>query len=171
MAQEKIPQLRFIVKTEKSDDLVVLTARLVYIDPKDGRIKNPLGGNWRGSWENGLADLTVRAQANLSDGQFYGYEVEYSQPFSVRLVQAEAMVKTLRKIQKHLDKLEAKYGHCDNVYTYLAWVADAIGVVSYGDLVARSASFYNDNEYRWGNIDQAKFWVQEAVVKLGGVNA
>ena len=81
------------------------------------------------------------------------------------------MVKTFRKIERHLTKLEAKYGYAGDLFTYLARVADALGVTSFGNLVARSTSFYNDNEYRWGNVDQAKYWIQEAVVKHGGVNA
>lgn len=169
MASPKVqhPDLRFLVNIEdrkSSSDVVVFTARVVYVDDKDGgRIKNPLGDSCLSdAWQDGVADLQVRAQADIHDGAWYGWDVSYGDVYNVSLRRAKAMVKTLSSVERKLEKLEAKYGRPYDLLAYLGRVGDALGVRTYGWAVTRG-TFYSDGDYRWGSLDSVRYHIDTAL--------
>lgn len=183
MASPKVqtPELRFLINIEdrkSRSDAVVFTARIVYVDDKDGgRIKNPLGDSCLSdAWQEGVADLQVRAQADpradasecLQD--WYGWDVSYGDVYNVSLRRAKAMVKTLSNVERKLEKLEARFGRPRDLLSYLGRVGDALGVGTYGWAVTRG-NFYADGEYRWGSLDNARDYTADALAKAQGVSA
>ncbi|WP_188187531.1 hypothetical protein [Nonomuraea sp. SYSU D8015] len=116
-----------------------------------------LGSRW--GWErnyNWLRDLRTSAQYTIghADGGLYGYDIHYSQPFSVQLYQAEAMVKALRKIHREMDKLKSTHGYPDSYGEYVAHFAIAIGC-------NRFATWQNGTRsYMWMNTAEMRTWVE-----------
>lgn len=58
----------------------------------------------------------------------YGFRVEYSQPYSVNLKEAEGMVKTLRTIERRLDAASERDGRAKDFPTYVRRAAKALGI-------------------------------------------
>lgn len=58
----------------------------------------------------------------------YGGAPEYREVYSVNLSRAEAMVATLRKIQKHRDKLATRFGYERDFCDMVARTCDALGI-------------------------------------------
>lgn len=174
MAQTSKPDLRFLIDVSRSDSFLKVTARIVYIGTEEhnaGRVLNPLGDSYRSDWEDTVADLVVDAQADAQAGdgdvRWYGYHARYSSPFSVSLRRAEAMVKTLRKVEKHLAAQETKFGWVQDYYTFLARVADCLGIKHFGWVTERG-SFMSESTYRWTDINSLRFHVEGEAKKLVG---
>ncbi len=133
--------IRFIVDIEQPrylDSTVSFTARAIYLvdpepaahNPNDAGVRNPLSGRWDDLAH--LADFVITAQrsTDLSDTDWYAYQVSYERPYRVELDDAERMVKFLRKVNAKLAKLDDKFGRPDSLAAYCARVADAIGCTS-----------------------------------------
>jgi hypothetical protein len=97
-----------------------------------------------------LADLRIVAQADSSDPtKVYGWEVEYHGIYSLRLRDAEAKVKLLRKVNRGLEKLQSQYGYPESFAAYVARVGSVLGVKLYGWEAEGDATFMDGNRYRW----------------------
>lgn len=95
--------------------------------------------------------ITALADANADLGDTYGWRAEYRDIFSVDLHRAESMVKTLRKITRGMEKLNAELGYPETFASYAARVAKVLGVKKFGWKVDGRSSTYADNEYRFGD--------------------
>lgn len=75
--------------------------------------------------------LVVSCQWNQNEGnrEPYAFKTEYVSIYSIDLEQAEMMVKTLRKVQKAVDKHIAENGQFKSFGQYAYTVARALGCV------------------------------------------
>lgn len=169
--------LRFIVRLDKSQsgEYGKFTARVVFVE--DGRVRHP-SGSWSGSNEAPYADLSVTAQCNRyprsDEGQgtgWYGVEFGYHDVSSVDLRRAEAMAKTLRRVQTKLDKLQDEFGWSEDVRVILTRVAVALGIKNF----AMSDSYIGDRygqpmvgDYNWLDATGIVLAVMEAHTTLVG---
>jgi hypothetical protein len=74
-----------------------------------------------------LADLTVDAQRELTSPEWYGFGIEYREPYRVDADRADLMAKTLRKVNRSLHQQDEKYGRVSELAHYLARCGVAIG--------------------------------------------
>ena len=160
----KHPETRIVVSVKKSDygsDLHLFDALFVFVDPKDGVIKNPSGFYVHTEpWETSMADLHVRAQADPT-GAFYGYKPSYDQIYSLELDRAEICVKTLRRVERHLQKRQQQFGYPQDLWSYLGRFAEAFDVDTYGFATSPRPLNYSTEYFRWGDIDFARYRVEE----------
>lgn len=80
-----------------------------------------------------LNNLLAYSQGHdeAADRKLYGWEVRYHNVYTVDLRKAERMTKTLRTVEKRMEKLTASYGHPATYGAYLARVARAIGATTF----------------------------------------
>lgn len=165
--------LRIIVRAERrtyDPDYVIFTARVCYVNQSTehtsheiGAILNPTRG-WGHEGMGHLADLTIRAQRSDGDaeGRFYGFDLGYDQPHRVELRELETMVKGLRAITRKMDKLAERFGRPEDLGTFCAHVADAIGCTD-----PRPFGQYNREKwitgqnYRWGDVESLRSWIDK----------
>lgn len=177
MAQNGKLELRFLVRMDKSHtgEYGKFTARIVFVD--EGRVRHP-DAHWSGSNETPYADLSVTAQCNRrprddeSQGvRWYGVEFGYHDVSTVDIRRAEAMAKTLRSVQKKLDKLQDEFGWSEDVRIMLTRVASALGI----KLFAMSDSYTGERygqpmveDYTWLDATGIVLAVMEAHSALVG---
>jgi hypothetical protein len=99
------------------------------------------------------ADLRITAQFDHVATQPYGWRVEYHNVYAVELARAEAMVKTLRKIERGLERLRAEFGYPESFAAYVARVAKVLGVKQFGWRSPDGGMFPNGTQYRWTDAD------------------
>ncbi len=119
------------------------------------------GESYHGFNSGPYDDLVVRAQAHMKSGdaEFYGWSVVYRQPYEVNLDRAETMVKTLRKVNRHMEKLTTKFGSPQNFAEYVGRVADALGAASDNPFGVPS-TMYPDGQ-RWTNVDGLRYELEK----------
>lgn len=144
--------LRFLYELKRNqytgDDATHFIARVVYVN-NDG-VLNPMDSDWDTAQ---FADLGLTAYHRHGSG-WYGFEVEYLQPFRVDLRQAERMVKLLRKVHKTLDRLNEQFGAANDLTTYCARVSQAIGCKTSYRFGRRTEDMRPDGTYyRWLDVD------------------
>lgn len=115
-----------------------------------------------------LADLHVVAQLDrTSNGQPYGWKVEYRDVYSVDLRRADTMLKTLRKVERGLTRIQTELGYPETFPAYLARVAKVLGIKRFGWRVGeRNGHSYSDNEYRWTDADGMAYHVNDLCAKF-----
>ena len=105
----------------KAQDTLYVCLRVV---TDNGHIRNP-------DRYSQYSDLAMRGHYSPSSSAhracWVGWPVEYSKPYSVGLEFAELMVKTLRRIRKHFDKLNERFGYAPDFETDAVRFADAVG--------------------------------------------
>ena len=81
-----------------------------------------------------MADLHIHSQINLERDKvpviadIYGWSISYRRPFTVDLQIARAMVRTLGKIDRYLDKQTIKYDYPQEYITYIQRIAYSMKV-------------------------------------------
>lgn len=121
--------LLMVWKPEKKHDSEY---KVVYVDfahlSEDRKIKYHVYGCY-GEENMGLADLRIRAQANIRDAEpaLYSFSIEYY-PYSVDWHRAKIMVATLAALQKKLEKYEKEWGSAFTFGTYVQRIGKAFGV-------------------------------------------
>lgn len=142
--------LCLLLTTETSSELE-RTLRLRFEPVRmlpDGELRNYVEGYPDAhTW---LADLRITAQqtAGLAE-QPYAWRVQYMKPYSVDLERAEIMVKTLRKIARGLERLEAEFGYPESFAAYVTRVGSLLKVKQYGWRAERGETFADGTGYRW----------------------
>lgn len=114
-----------------------------------------------------LADLVIGAQYDGATANHdpYGWDVEYRDVFSADLRRVEGMVKTLRKIERGLEKLRGEWGYPDTFAAYVTRVAKVLGIATFGYKHDGRESFYDGNDYRWTDADGLRYRISELVAK------
>lgn len=164
--------LRFLVRMDKSSsrEYGKFTARIVFVD--EGRVRHP-SGTYYGSVEAPYADLNVTAQCDLKPSEnasdpyrWYAIEFGYnSDCHAVDLRRAEMMVKTLRRVQAKLDKLEAEFGWSQDVYVTMTRVASALGIKSFALADSYTGDRYGQpmvEDYAWTDANGIKYALDAA---------
>lgn len=113
-----------------------------------------------------LPNLAVTAQADTdNDSPWYAVNVEYSQPHSVGLAQAEKMVATLRKIERGVHRLEDRFGRAQDVTQTVAYLSQVVGVERYG-WRTKLGNFNVPNEYRWTtDIENVRYHINDSLAR------
>jgi hypothetical protein len=92
------------------------------------------------------------------------YQVSYDNPFRVELKEAEAMVKTLRKISNGIERLAKKFGRPKDFAQYVQYVMNVLKIKTimyYRD--ENISSSYDDNIYYFGDVSEVRnvlHWVK-----------
>jgi hypothetical protein len=161
------PDIRFLVTVKDedsfSDRYLRVQADIVVMTP-DG-LRNPSFGWSDDTGAGDLANLSVRAHHNKEDDQFiYGYELEFYDVYAVNQRRAEAMVRTLRRLQRTMDRLSQQqppYG----LAGYLAQLAVAVGATQtdrcFGRLATRGGFTYADNQYQWMSPYELRLYLDD----------
>jgi len=110
-----------------------------------------------------LECLEIRAQLDrgyAAEGKgSYGWSIEYRQPFSVSLHDAERMTATLRGVAVKLAKLDDKYGPPATFGAYVARVGDALGINEFVIPRSPEADVRMGDSWRVGNAADAVAWL------------
>lgn len=110
-----------------------------------------------------LGDLHVSAQLDggTANEQAYGFKVEYREAFSVDLARADAMLKTLRKVERGLERIRSELGYAESYPAYLARVAKVLGIKQFGWRVGeRDGSLYEQNRYHWTDASGLSSYIE-----------
>jgi hypothetical protein len=152
-----------------SDHYLHFTGRLVV--QHDGELR---GADRYAERERGLQDLTVTAQRDTSAKHFYGFEVSYREPYSVRLEDAELMVKVLRKIRRRMDQLREKWGYPTDIAMFAAHAMSALTaapqpflrrVPPERDFAGTGYHAMNADGLRWFVADEVAKWEKERGIR------
>jgi hypothetical protein len=112
----------------------------------------------------------VRAQGGLDDEQPpYGWEVEYRFDYAtdLRLHEVERMVKLLRKVEKGLERSNAKLGYPDTLGAYIARVASILGVDAFGFFAPKGEKMWASGEIiRWDNASHLTWTINDRIQYL-----
>ena len=108
-----------------------------------------------------LDGLVLKAFEN-EQGQWLGGSVEYYDLYAVDIGRAEVMLKTLRQIRQHLDRLNTRFGHAENFGQFAIRVADALGIETIVKESKHNSGRYDDNDYVIGNIGDLAYWLDSA---------
>lgn len=129
----------------------------------------------RGSFQ--LGNFQIRSQGARKDAprtaetkgadlygsrHLYGFQVEYTGYHTVRLKTAEEIVKTLRTVEKRLEKAQYEQGYPATYAEYVRRVADALGVNQITWLVAKGGNghTYDDNVYRTVGVEAGCLFIE-----------
>ena len=141
-------------------------ASVVYFGD-DGSVRSPQFS----SWDSGRPEdrvgvyegLCVTAQLSAWKGvvdsaDFYGRTLGWRDLYSVDFDQAESMVKVGRRIRRHLDRLDERFGRATEFAALLGRFADAVGASPEGPLgiYRREEIFPNGTNYRWMDVDSMR---------------
>jgi hypothetical protein len=167
------PELRLLWDASHSvDDIMTFKASVVYViepnHPGDTGLRNPQANRYD---PDGIAQydgLCITAQINRRgpDAAWYAIKLVYSEPYEVDLVQAERMVKLLRKLQRTLDKYDQQFGRTDDLVMFCARVASALGC-SAPEPFARHPKGLSEykSDYRWTDVENLRGLLDTVVEK------
>jgi hypothetical protein len=119
--------------------------------------------------ERGLDNLGVTAQASVGIGteHFYGYELEYLEPYTVNARRLDAMSKTMRRLTAKLEKMAATLGSPEDLPAFMARVAVALGITKAPFMVLVDADHdFQGTGYREMDADTLRYWIGEQLKKL-----
>jgi hypothetical protein len=147
------------------------TANVVYMvepesttyNPNDAGVRNPNLDSYSARELRHLGSLAITAYRSDGDAptnQWYGYDLEYHEPFRVGLRQLEFMVKFMRKTQAKMDKLEAQWGYPRDLADYCARAVVAIGGNPPFGIYHRDLQI-NGTHYRWVDVDGLRAWLDK----------
>lgn len=145
-------QLCLLLTTETSNDYGsgrTLSLRFAPLQMlPNGELRNYVDGY--DDAHTSLADLRITAQQTSGlTAQPYAWRVEYREPYSVDLKRAEIILKTLRKIARGLERLEAEFGYPETFAAYVTRVGSLLKVTRYGWHAERGETFADGSRYRW----------------------
>ncbi len=164
----KRDDLRFLVVVKKADyntDLFTIEAYPVHME--DGKVRNFSGSSYD---PEPLADLRISAQGQLPDGSEYGLRAEYRDVFAANLPRAEVMVKTLRKIERGVAKLDAQFGTSYDFAHFLAKIAHILGAtgecLGFNRSKAPGSWSHDDQDYVWTDATGIAYWISTQINQL-----
>lgn len=133
--------------------------------------QTPNGPEWHGASsyfgdQPYLDSLQVRCQGDNGDTaahrRLYGFEVEY-RPFSVDLLRAEAMVKTLRHVERVLQRCADRFGRVDSFADYAVRVAMALGIRTFMVVGVPHATMSAGEAHNWLRDKDSRWVAGEAI--------
>lgn len=153
---EETPELRFVISFEDDQDYGLgrslrVTANAVH-EFADGRIRNPDSSSFSA---DPFADFRVTAHMGKDNTGFVWGEPEVK-PYTVRVRDAERILKTLRKVDKGLAKLREEFGSTDDFATHLGRIAKIAKAGKNPFLVKTGgpdSGSYDDQQYSHFDVD------------------
>lgn len=155
--------IRFTVRIKNksyTNDYEGFTAKVQYMSDEirsgsDSGLRNPC------SWDDdnlaSLADLGITAQRDRGSevlANWYGYQLDYREAYSVDLRRAKLMVKTLSAVERRTDKLNEQLGYVTDLGDFCARCAIALGVTSaYPFGIWSDATTFDGTHYRWVDVN------------------
>lgn len=116
------------------------------------------------SWAEPYAHLSNLRAVGLCDlsepGRTYGWCIEYSEHHFIRLDDAEAMVKALRRITREMQRLSERLGSPDSFGEYVTHFGLAIGCNRFAFRADKMLP--NGTHYRWYDVDGMRRWIYNA---------
>ncbi len=167
--------VRLLLTTERNqfsgDDRLSIIARPIQMTP-DG-LRNVREAGFE---PHPLADFQIGAAAapNVDTfGDTYGWHREYRNVYSIDVVRADVMSKTLRRIDRGMKKLEQQFGFATDFPTYLVRVAHVLGITQFGWKIADGGSSwtYDGNEYRWVDASYVVAFLERQLADFRAVPA
>lgn len=151
-------------ETSLDSNAVAYSARVAILGPRyeGGEIELHYPGMFGIGSE--FSELEISAYREERDGvvHWWGYGIEYKGVYSLDLRRAEVIVKTLRSIERKMDKLRDRFGYVSDFPSYLAYVADALGCQSGSPFgVHTSEMTYNGTFYKWTDAKGLTFMLDE----------
>lgn len=136
----------------------------------DGKVRNPSSSSYDqgvNGWGR-LADLQINSQADTDrvDHGLYGFDVRYRNVSFVDTAAAKRMAQTLTRIDRGLEKLQAKRGYTTNFGEYVGRVAEVLGVESI--IVDRTSPdnrgwSYDEGQYQFLTIGEGVNYINGMV--------
>jgi hypothetical protein len=98
-----------------------------------------------------LAELQIRALADrdIAIGETHFWSAGYRDCFSVDLRRAAQMHKTLKDLDRALQRLESEFGPPEKFTAYLARCSVALRIASFGFHIGDSTGWHHTNTYSW----------------------
>jgi hypothetical protein len=164
MNDDRTPALLLSTEESSFNGRTLLTFKLkaVYLN-EEGQVRSYLSGRLFSN-DNRLADLVVTAQhdGEMADRQPYGWNVEYRDVFSVNADRAAAMSKTLRAIDRKLDKLRDEWGYPTSFEEYVVRVAKALGITTFG-WHRNTGPVYDGSDFFWTDVEGIRLQLRTKV--------
>lgn len=151
---------------EKSETFTAYVVYMVEPDPKpynehDAGVRNPsLTAFERELQPLGDLGITAYRRPTLADNAWYGYELEYHQPYRVNLRQLEFMVKFMRKVNAKLTKLEEQWGRPEDLAAYCARAVQVVGGKQPFGIYHEKLRM-NGTHYEWVDVDGLRSWLSK----------
>lgn len=146
-----------------------LTATLSAVYVSDGHIRNAQFSVYDPERVAHLDSLRFDAQASKDSPEFYfstHNAVHYQEIYSVDLLRAESMTKTLRRVQKYTDKLWEEKGSPRDFAEFAQRIARSLGVRKqriFAVKVSGNAWSYDENVYQWMNEEELRVYLANAL--------
>ena len=172
------PDIRFIVDvTPKTDSSfgrsLNLTVTPVIIED-GGKVRNLSYSNWDDNQGGEYDGLRVEGHIydRDSDKDFYfGTDLISFDIYRVDARRAESLVKTFRRLEKRFAAQDAKWGRATDAAGILSRIADAVGCKEsscFGRSVGKAGWSYDDNEYRWMEVDSLRDYLSSQIKEWKG---
>ena len=154
-----------VFASQYGDDFFHVNGRVVKRVWRDGEWMFDSGFQYD---EPKYGSLRVSAQGNLdSEEPAYAWATEYHDLYRLTLVDAEPMVKVLRKVQRGLDKLTAEFGWPDSLGAYIARVGKILGANSFGFYAPNGEPRWASGELiRWDNASHLNSNINQRITAL-----
>lgn len=176
MATKPQPDVRFIVDIQPSkstinDKALDLIVTPVVVTP-EGNIRN-LSFGWSDDTGAGEYDgLRIEGRCYVADDDFsFGTDLVTFDIYRIDARRANALVKTYRRLEKRFAAQDQQWGRPVDAADVLARIADAVGTTSrcrFGRKVSGNGWSYDDNEYRWLDIDALRFHLSTQIKEWKG---
>lgn len=150
----------FLIQTEDNYGSPRLTARVVYRD-EEGKLLHP------STYEDGfeLRDFTVHAyiETNGDSRRIWGSNHSFT-PCSLNLMEAESVVKVLRKVSKGLSKIQADEGwvNDEDFATHVFRIARVLGISEYYVRNSAKSRSATGEFYRKADGVSVQMWLADA---------
>ena len=120
--------------------------------------------------------LRIRCQQDPRNLNPYGHQIEYHDMYTINLRSAERMLKTLKKINRGIDRLYAKFGPENSFSDYAVRIANICKIDTFVTQTNGTVnSFLSEREYRFMDIVIGKYTIEEFIEQnkkeLEGVEA
>ncbi|MEU1881910.1 hypothetical protein ABZ470_31810 [Streptosporangium sp. NPDC020072] len=128
----------------------------------EGILLNPMMGG-HSDWERKyghLANLRAKAFLDRNGKAAYGWSVEYADPGTVLLADAEIMVKTLRRTDRVMGHLAKEFGTPDSFGQFVAHFAASLGCTRFA--VRHATPQPDGTYYKWLDTNGMLRWVASA---------
>ena len=138
-----------------------LDATIVYPDP-NGKLLSPSEPPPPPSTTRPhLTDFQVSAYLSNDEERAWGYFHGYNTPYRVDRAVAEAMVRTLRKVDKGLNKATEHHGHIKDFDDYLFRIAGILDAHTYYVRSTPERLAMTGEPFRWLDASGVQSWLAD----------
>jgi hypothetical protein len=148
------PELRLLLTFtpfETNADILEVVASPVTVSQQAGCREKVRNLDSVGYDAHPLADLQIQALAgrNTSLGETHFWSVQYHRCFSIDLRRVATMHKTLKNLDRALQRQERRLGPPEKFTAYLARCAVALHISSFGLNTGDVTGWHDTNNYQW----------------------